>query len=219
MAVITTLGILAALVAIPIAMRIGALLIGPLFAGAALRGAAQDIGRRAIQKQPDRVHLSERGPHVWRHPDQAGALAMPLLENGFTDVGTFAVEEMPGVFVRLMVDARNGILGIVYEHPRAAHWLELISRYPDGTSASFTTLRPTGHSPRPGHPIVFAPALDAGALLVRTLKERPPQATNAITRKSAVQQFEDGYADTIAWRKNRGVSATEVIRVATRRAA
>ena len=45
MAVITTLGLLAALVAVPIVVRLGAVLLAPLFAGAALSGAARDLGQ------------------------------------------------------------------------------------------------------------------------------------------------------------------------------
>jgi len=215
---ITTLGWLAAIVAVPIVVRVTFVLVGPFFAGAALGHAARDLGRRA-ERPPDRVHLSSRGPEVWRHPDQAGALVTPLLENGFEDAGSFGVNEMPGVFLRLMTDARNGILAVVYEHPRAAHWLELITRYPDGSSATFTTLRPSGLAPRPGHLIAYAPGHDAGALLARSLKERPAQPPTAVSRAKAVQLFEAGYSDAVAWRKDRVASAPDVTGVAQHRTA
>jgi hypothetical protein len=215
----TTLGLLAALVVIPVLIRFGTRLFARLFVRAAVVASAKDIGQRALEKQSDRIHLVTAGPQVWAQPDAAGALATPLLENGFEDAGTFAIPEMPGVHVRLLVDARNCMLGIVYEHPRAPHWLEILTRYTNGGSCSFTTLRPTGLSPRPGHPSVHAPGIDAGALLHRTLQERPSRQTVTVTVDSAAAMFESGYAEYMAWRKRQGVSAKEVLEIAERRAA
>ncbi|MGH3055669.1 MAG: hypothetical protein ACRDL7_11900, partial [Gaiellaceae bacterium] len=83
----------------------------------------------------------------------------------------------------------------------------------------FTSVRPTGLSPQPGYTTVHAPGLDAGALLHRALQERPSKPTVSVSSASAVKMFEEGYADQIAWRKKKGVSAKEVVRVATRQRA
>ncbi len=216
---ITTLGLLAALIVLPLALKFGVRLFALVFLRTAFVKGAEDIGRKAVEKQPDRVHLLRRGPQVWAQPDDAGALATPLLENGFDDAGTFAVNEMPGVFVRLLCDSRNGMMGVVYEHPRAGHWVELTTRYTNGDSASFTTTRPTGLRPLPGHAILHAPGVDAGALLHRALTERPKGATKPVNSGTAVQLFEECYAECIARRKKQGVGAKEVVQVAASRAA
>jgi hypothetical protein len=216
---ITILGLVAAALLLPILVRLALRVFALLFVRAAVVKAAEDVGRQAVDKQPDRIHLVKRGPQAWTQPDAAGALAVPLLENGFSDVGSFAIEEMPGVLVRLMTDERNGLLGIVYEHSRAPHWVELVTRYANGNVATFTTLRPTGLAPCPGFTTTYAPGLDAGALLHRTLQERSKGALASVTPANAVKLFEDGYAQQIAWRKKNGVSAKEVVRVATRKAA
>ena len=216
---ITILGLVAAALLIPILLRVALRVFALLFVRTAFVTAAEDVGRRAVDKQPDHIHLTKRGPQAWAQPDAAGALALPLLENGFSDLGSYTVDELTDVLVRLMTDERNGMLGIVYEHSRAPHWVELVTRYVDGTVATFTTLRPTGLSPLPGYSTVYAPALDACALLHRALQERPKGAVTSITPANAVKIFENGYAEQIALRKRRGVSAQEVVRVATRKAA
>ena len=216
---LTFLGILAALIALPIVLRVALRIFALLFVRTALIKAAEDVGQRALTQQADRIHLSKRGPQTWTRPDEAGALALPLLENGFTDVGTYAVDELPGVLVRLLTDERNGMLGVVYEHPRTPHWVELVTRYADGSVATFTTMRPTGLSARPRHKTLHAPGYDAGGLLHRALGERPAGPFAPVSPATAVQQFEDSYADYIAWRKRQGISAREVVQVATRKRA
>jgi hypothetical protein len=216
---ITLLGLVVAVLLLPVLVSIVGGVFALLFVRGAVVKAAEDIGQRALEKQPDQIHLAKRGPQAWAQPDAAGALALPLLENGFRDVGSFAVEELPGLLVRLMTDERNGLLGVVYEHPRMPHWVEFVTRYEDGTVTTFTTLRPTGLSPLPGYTTTYAPGLDAGALLHRTLEERPRGQVKGVTLASAVQLFERGYEEQIAARKRRGVSAREVARVASRRVA
>jgi len=216
---IAILGLVAAALMIPILLRIGLRVFALLLVRAAVIKAAEDVGQRAVDQQPDHIHLTRRGPQDWAQPDAAAALAMPLLENGFSDAGSYAIDELPGVLVRLMPDEHNGMLGIVYEHSRAPHWVELVTRYANGTVATFTTLRPTGLSPLPGYSTFHAPGLDAGALLHRALQERPKGAVTSVTTATAVKLFEHGYAEQIAARKRRGVSAGEVVRVATRKVA
>jgi hypothetical protein len=215
----TILGLVAALILLPIVFKIAMRIFALLFLRTALIKAAEDVGQRALNQQPDHIHLSSRGPRAWSQPDAAGALATPLLENGFADAGTYAVDPLPGLLVRLLVDERNGMLGVVYEHPRVPHWAELVTRYADGRIATFTTSRPTGLSPRPGTTTVHAPGLDSGALLHRALQERPSNPTARVSAASAVKMFEDGYAEYMAWRRREGVSAKEVVRVATRQRA
>ena len=215
----TTLGLIAALILIPILLRVGMRLFASLFVRAALIKGAEDVGRRAVDKQPDTIHLTKRSPEVWAQPDAAGALATPLLENGFEDVGTFAINELPGVIVRLLVDAQAGLLGIVYEHPRVPHWVEVVTYFTSGGSATFTTLRPTGLAPRPGCTVTHCPGIDAGALLHRAIEERFTHDIVKLTPDVAVRRFENAWSEYMTWRKQHPVSAREVGQVAQRRAA
>ena len=211
----TILALLGALFVIPILIRLAA----QLFVRTVVVKTAESIGRQAVDQQPDHVHLTRRGPQVWSDAERAGALSNPLLATGFEDAGTYAIDELPNVYVRLLVNPHHSITAAIYEHPRAGQWLELTSRYVDGTWASFSTLKATGLKPRPGHLSVNAPGLEPAALLERALSERPQKALQIVNTGEAVSRFEDGYAQSIAWRKSRGVSAAEVVQVASQRKA
>jgi hypothetical protein len=185
-----------------------------------MRGVAmvvgKSIGSHAVNQQPDQIHLSPCGAAGWTDARAALALSAPLVQAGFEDAGTYRVAPMPGVVVQLLAHRKNSIYANVYEHPRAGRWIELVSRYQDGTAAWFSTNPPTGLDARPGHMRKNYPGLTPQTLLERMLAERPTGWMNPVSTDDAVKAFEAGYADYIAWKKKSGVSAKEVVQVAQR---
>jgi hypothetical protein len=107
----------------------------------------------------------------------------------------------------------------VYEHPVAGAWIDVYMRYDDRTSATFTTHASTGLDERPGHPVVHLVGMDPRSLFEHAKSKRPAGALEPARPADAVATFERGYAESIAWRKGRGISRGEVVAVATRRAA
>lgn len=177
------------------------------------------IGESAVAKQPDRIHLVRSVPSAWTDAAASAALAEPLVHCGFADAGTFSVQEMPGLVVRLLVNPGERFLAAVYEHPRAGHWLELATRYGDRTSITFSTHSPTGLTPRPGHPVVNVAGANPGSLLARARSERPKGPMAPMSAFRAQSDFEDAYGEAIEWRKRHGISAAEVAKVASLRRA
>jgi hypothetical protein len=189
-----------------------------LFLLAVARVFGAEIGRQAMASQPDAITLDESGESAWRKPEGAAAFTQPLLDRGFRDAGTFKITEMPGVVVKLLAHEDEGWLAAVYEHPSVGHWMDLVTRFDDDTSITFTTSRETGLDPRPGHPIVNCPHLDAMQVCARAARERPSQTRRPARAADAKLVFETAYAESTRWRKDRGVSAREVGRVADRAA-
>lgn len=179
----------------------------------------KSIGAQALANQPDRIRLDRGGDDTWKNPSRAATVVQPLLARGFEDAGVYTVAEMPGLVVQLLVHSADRLLGCVYEHPRAGTWFEFACRYADGTSATFTTSRPTGLDPRPGHFVVHAPNASPLALWNRARAERPSGMPNDVSTGTVVRLFEDAYAEAIAWRKANGISTGEVTKVALRKAA
>ena len=178
------------------------------------------VGQAALAQQPDAIHLAAVDPDSWLDRDGAHALADEFRGHGFADAGTYQVVEMDGVRVRLLVDEGGGLLAAVYEHPQAGQWFDVVARYGDGTSITFTTSPPTGLVARPGHPVVHAPAQTSPrAIVERAGWERPPGALEPASAATVVAAFEAAYAESMAWRKDRGISAREVAEVAARQAA
>ena len=133
--------------------------------------------------------------------------------------GGHAGAEMPGVVVQLLASARDGFYAALYEHPQAGHWFDLISRFQDGTSVTYSTARPTALKPRPGHPTVNLPGAGAPAALNRALMLRPRRPLQVVSVQEAAHAFEQGYAESMAYRKGVGISTGEVIGTAARKAA
>jgi hypothetical protein len=184
-----------------------------------VNGVAKDIGDQALARLPGRIRLVRSNDPAWNDPAAAGALANPILGAGFEDGGTFTIEEMPGVLCRLLVDSRESIAAVVYEHPKVGVWLEMVSRFTDGTTLSYSTLKPTGMNARPGHSANHAPGKGSLELLERMRSERPLKPLQPLSVATYPRTFEAGYAESMAWRRKKGVSAAEVAQVAANRKA
>lgn len=200
-----------------LAVLAGLVVLRPLLIWVVAHVFARAVGRKALSKQPDTIHLSARNSFAWAHAEQASALARPLLDSGFEDGGTYAVDELPGVVLQLMTHRGDGLMACVYEHPRAGHWIELVTRYADGRSCSFTTTPPTGLDPRPDHAVFHLPGTAPSELLAKALAERPHGAIVTIPPSGAAERFQRSWAESIAWRKAHGIAAREVAQVAVRR--
>ncbi len=171
------------------------------------------IGRAALAKTPDLIHLQPAAAGAWHDAEAAEALCWPLIEHGFEDAGVHTVREMPGVVIRLFASAGESLWAAVYEHPKAGRWVEVYTRYMDGTSATFSTHPPHGLEPRPGDVVVHAPGFSVEDLVARALGERPRRSMKPARSTTAVHEFEQAYADGIAWRKQTGVSGSEVVAI------
>ncbi len=180
----------------------------------------KQIGAAALAKQPDSIHLERRDPSIWRNSSAAARLAQPLVARGFEDAGVHSVKEMPGLTIQLLAHSGDNFYAAIYEHPKAGQWLDVYSRFPDDSSFTVTTAKPTGLAPRPGQLSVNVPGLAPGQVLDKAIAERPRSKwPNAVSPEKAVEVFEKAYAASMAYRKQAGVSRGEVVNVAMKRAA
>jgi hypothetical protein len=180
-------------------------------------GALKDVGAKALANVPDRIVLVHQNLHSWRPDPAVARLADPLFTKGFQEGGLFAIREMPGVTVRFLVKPAECVVAAIFMHPRAGVWVDLVTYYQNGNTATFSSNQSHGLDQRPGHPIVYAPGATALALFTRISAERPKGVFRPVMAEDLVTLFERGYAESMAWRKNKGVSATEVVKVAQQR--
>ena len=183
-----------------------------LFLRVLMRTGLAAIGRQAMAEQPDEIHLTPEPDHVWEDGDAVEAIASPLASLGFQEAGVFAIQEMAGVMVRFLIQADQRVIACIYEHPQAGTWFDLVARYQDGRSLTYTTAPPTGLDKQPGSQTVNAPGTSAEELYQRLLRECPAGDREGITAANVVDRFQDAYARETAWRKNKGVSPEEVAR-------
>jgi hypothetical protein len=210
---------IAVIVGVVFALVLGYFLLRALVAGAVVRILLSAVGADALALAPDRIHLTRLEAEPWTDPAALGQLAAPLERAGFEDAGIFAVDEMPGLHVRLLAHRRESLYAALYEHPQAGRWADLVARYEDGEEVTFTTSQPTGLDERPGHRSVYAPGSSTDALLARARTELPRRPLVMVRPDEAPAVFEESYAESTAWRKGKGISAREVGEVAKRAAA
>ncbi len=173
------------------------------------------VGKKALAKQPDSIQLVPIELGSWKMAPAACALVKPALLLGFLETGSFEIKEMTGVKVHFLLLSGEAAYAAVYEHPVAGSWINFISKYHDGTSVTFTNQgRGAGLEQRPGHPIIYASGLDAASLYERFNMERPKNNLLQLNATQLARLFEAAYADSIAWRKNKGISVQEVMNVA-----
>ncbi len=187
------------------------LALAHLFAGA--------VAKQALAGQPDSIHLVAAGPNAWQDRARAENAAQAFASQGFVDAGTWTVREMPGVVVALLVSPADSLTAAVYEHPKAGAWCELFYRNQDGTSATFTTARPTGLDDRPGHSTTRLTGGDPAALLSLARSRKPATWVAPVSAESAARSFEQACTEALAYRKSAGISRHEVLNVARNRAA
>jgi hypothetical protein len=102
---------------------------------------------------------------------------------------------------------------VVYEHDAAGVWIDIVTRYADGTSITYSTARKGGElDQRPGHSCTRDPEASPSVLYQRFLAERPQRPMAAVTAEDFVQRFEQAYADSMDWRNARGGPTEEEIR-------
>lgn len=179
----------------------------------------REIGAKALAEQPDRIHLIRADERAWKNRKEAAELAEPLLGTGFQDAGTYTIDEMKGVVLRLFVRSEDSWLAALYEHPKVGRWVEISLRLQGGGGFAVTSLPATGLDDRPDHPIRRFPGALPPTLLSRMRAEQPHAMPEPVSVERAAERFEESYAEGVAWRKQRGISEREVMQVAMKDAA
>lgn len=162
-----------------------------------------DQRSQALAEQPERIYLLRVSEPRWRHVEPREAAERQLAAAGFAEAGVYVVREMPDLTLGLHVHPGERAYAVLYDHPRSGFWTEFVTRYTDATLATFTSLDPTAVELPPGSVHVAAPSLSVAELWKRMLAGRPRKPMLECSRARAAQDFEQGYADSVAYHKRR----------------
>jgi hypothetical protein len=170
--------------------------------------AELNFDEAALAVFPDRIHLAKCSRSAFDHPRVVRTAVDALRSEGFEDAGTYAIIELPGVHVVLAANIRESMYAVIHDHQRAGVWIDIITRYLDGTRWTHSTLGGQGLDPRPSNLIVRLPGATTTELLARARGDRPKTGQRRVNRIDVGPHFEQGYADWIAWRKQAALETT-----------
>jgi hypothetical protein len=179
------------------------------------RAALTEVGKRALTRVPQQVSLEKTEWRNWTHESEVEQQARPLRQEGFTDLGAYTVNTIPGVTIRMMAQPETYVAAHIYDHPKSGSWTEFVTRYTDGSSHSLSTLPLTGVD----HPdwvrkIQADKNTPNDRLYRQFLRQREWHGIKPVAPEDTVREFEENYARWAAWRQVRGITPKEVAHVA-----
>jgi len=184
------------------------------FVRTVVRNALSAVGRRALERTPDRITLMRVDSPAWTHGPLVEQQAAPLLDAGFRDLGVFAVDKMPDVLIRMMHHPDTFIAAHIYDHTRRGSWIEFSSRYTDGSSHTLTTMPHTGLDRPDWVRTIHADKGTPTDQLYHQFKtQRDGHNIKPVAADEVIPEFEDGYMRHMIWRQNGGITPEEVARV------
>jgi hypothetical protein len=117
--------------------------------------------------QPLRITLQRERDPGWNDKAAVDRLVRPLIAAGFQDAGVYTIEEFPVIAFQALAQPDKSVYAAVYEHPDNGVWLDVVSRYEDGTALTSTTAKGAGidhrrtSQPNDSTPIPIPPPLQA----------------------------------------------------------
>jgi hypothetical protein len=177
--------------------------------GAVIRATSATF--RAILKPPLRIQLvpvddRAKGRFADYHRRELESL-------GFTPIGIYDVREMPGVTLVAFTQASESVCAVVYRHPIAGVFSDVICVTEERRSLTVTNA-PAGANldHQPGHDKVYMVKASMKQLYDRLMEQRPSGPYKRIDSSNFMRVFEDAYAREMEWRKSRGGPTRDEVR-------
>jgi hypothetical protein len=172
------------------------------------------IGKDALAKMPEQIQLSRVNAPQWKDEAAIQQQAAPLVRAGFNDLGTYSVDKLPGVLLRILFQPQTYVAAHIAEHPKAGNWIELATRYNDGGSDFLTTLPDQGIT---SPPFVRTARADkttpTDSLYQQHLRQRKSSGIKPVNQNDVAHEFEDAYLRYMVWKNNKGLKPEEVAKV------
>lgn len=170
-------------------------------------------------KQPSSIRFKPLLMPGWAEPERVEALANPLLLLGFIDIGTFSVVERPGEKIRFLLNEAEAVAAFIHEYPHARTrvFIEFSVRYQDGTTTALVNIPATTVDDVPFFRAIHVDADTPSAdMYRRILSERSPTGIKPVTRDAVIPEYQLAYSKIVVGKKNPGLSAEEVARIAAK---
>ena len=181
------------------------------------RQVLPSVDKTIFTRQPDSVHLSRVQSPAWNDEMSVRQLAEPLLLSGFQDLGAYSVNRSQGMLIRILFQPQSYVAAHIFDHPTAGNWIEMATRYEDGSTDVVTTLAPTGaKNPDWFRRVQAEQGTPTRQIYERYLATRRQQGIEMLSAADAVGEFEDVYQKLALWRQESGVVRLESAPVAVK---
>jgi hypothetical protein len=172
------------------------------------------MGKDALAKVPEQIQLSRVASPQWKDAAATQQQAAPLVRAGFNDMGTYGVDKIPGVLIRILFQQQTYVAAHITEHPKAGNWIEFATRYNDGGSDFLTTQPDQGITPPPFVRMLRADkSTPSDALYQQHLQQRKSSGIKPVNPNDVAHEFEDAYMRYMVWKNNKGLKPEEVAQV------
>jgi hypothetical protein len=194
------------------------LLVGLLFGALLLfrkklKNALEGLSDLKYMETPNRLHLRPETELEWKDAAAVAGHVEALTAAGFQSIGLFGTEELDYLRIHALCHEEQRTYAVVYEHDKAGVWVDLVTRYEDGTSLTYaTTGEGAGLDQRPGHGITRVAGAEPVALYQRMLNERPQRPMKPVSAADFRPSFEAAFAEEMDWRNSRGGPTEEEVR-------
>jgi hypothetical protein len=183
----------------------------------ARRQSQEHVARRRLPKLADSVRLSRVESPAWSDETLVRQFGDPLLLSGFQDIGAYRVDQTPGMLIRIMFQSQAQVSVHIFDHPSAGNWIEMATRYEDGSTDVATTLAPTGaKSPDWFRRIPTEQGTPTRQVYESYLTQRKQQGIEMLSAAEVVREFEKAYHNLALWRQQGGLVRVESGTAATK---
>lgn len=135
---------------------------------------------------------------------------------GFDKIEDYYIEDIP-LSMTAYVDRDTSTYGVVYDHPMAGVWCDVVRRYEDGSAWTFGSNQDSLMDYPEDKTIKYFPQLSLAEMREKFLQEAPCNGMVVVSDEEFPRFFDRAYAEEMDWRIARGgVTEAEIRRIAER---
>ena len=162
---------------------------------------------------PLEVTLEPLKSPSWRS-EQPRQHQSAFLRQGFRHLADYSIPQMPGVQLSVWLQPGDRTWGVIYDHPVAGCWLDILSLFPDDMGCTHTSAPESGLERYPKSLGRRLPGQAVDEVLAAHRSERPSQPLD-LSALDFVTTFQQRYRQEMEWRASKGTSREEIERVAS----
>ncbi len=145
--------------------------------------------------------------------DEVESLSKEYEKLGFRKIQDYEIDEI-GTTIRVFVQDNTATYGVIYEHPVANVWCDIVRRYANDEGWTYATNEDHRMDRPPGKTQKFFPDQSLTKTIEQFQKDAPATGAIKISDEEFPRYFEQVYAEEMDWRIERnGPTEAEIRRV------